>query len=184
MTGLDTARRAVGFARRSLRQTLRDVYLNGIVASRLVPSFLRTPMLRASGVDVRNYRVQSGCFFGGTSVRIGRRAFVNYGTFFDSSAPIAIGDGASIGPECMFITQSHRIGPTQELRTDRSAGTTVLGPIEVGQNVWLGARVLVLPGVTIGDGSVVAAGAVVTEDCAPNGLYAGVPATRIRDLPA
>lgn len=181
--GGSAARRGFRLARRAMRQSLRDVYLNGIAASPLVPSVLRTPMLRAYGLDIRNYHVQAGCFFGGRSIRIGQHAFVNYGSFFDNSAPIEIGEGASIGPQCMFITQSHRIGETQEQRTDRSEGTSVLAPIEVGRNVWLGARVLVMPGVTIGEGSVVAAGAVVTKDCEPNGLYAGVPAVRIRDLP-
>ena len=181
-----TRRVATGLrlVRKSLKQTVRDVYLNGVAASSLVPSVLRTPMLRAYGLDIRNYHIQAGCFFGGRAIRIGRGAFVNYGTFFDNSAPIVIGEGASIGPQCMFITQTHRIGGTRESRTERSKDTTVFGPIEVERNVWLGARVVVLPGVTIGEGSVVAAGAVVTTDCEPNGLYAGVPSTRIRDLPA
>lgn len=178
-----TAGKGWRLARRSMRQSLRDVYLNGITASPLVPSILRTPMLRAYGLDIRNYHIQAGCFFGGKSVTIGKRAFVNYGNFFDSSAHIEIGEGASIGPQCMFITQSHRIGESLEERTERTDDTTVYGPIEVGRNVWLGARVVVLPGVTIGEGSVIAAGTVVTKDCAPNGLYAGVPATRVRDLP-
>ena len=171
-------------ARTSMKQAFRDVYLNGFAASSLVPSVLRTPLLRAYGLDIRNYHIQAGCFFGGRAIRIGRGAFVNYGTFFDNSAPIVIGEGASIGPQCMFITQTHAIGDSEESRTERSADTTVLGPIEVGRNVWLGARVVVLPGVTIGAGSVVAAGAVVTTDCAPNGLYAGIPSRRVRDLAA
>lgn len=177
-----TAQTAFLLIRRSLGQTLRDVYLNGITASYLVPSVLRTPLLRAYGLDIRNYHVQAGCFFGGRKITIGRGAFVNYGTFFDNSAPIVIGEGASIGPQCMFITQSHSIGETSESRTERSSDTTVLGSIEVGRNVWLGARVVVLPGVTIGEGSVVAAGAVVSKDLEANGLYAGVPATRVREL--
>jgi maltose O-acetyltransferase len=166
-----------------LKQTARDVYLNGITASPLVPSVLRTPLLRAYGLDIRNYHIQSGCFFGGRRISIGRHAFVNYGSFFDNSAPITIGERASIGPQCMFITQTHRIGASEEERTERGSDSTVLGPINVEPNVWLGARVVVLPGVTIGAGSVVAAGSVVTDDCAPNGLYAGVPSKRIRDLP-
>jgi maltose O-acetyltransferase len=54
--------------------------------------------------------------------------------------------------------------------------------VSVGNGSWLGTGVTVLPGVTIGEGCVIAAGAVVTADCAPDGLYAGVPARRIRDL--
>lgn len=56
-------------------------------------------------------------------------------------------------------------------------------PITVGDGCWIGARAVILPGVTIGDGCVIAAGAVVSKDCAPNGMYAGVPARRIRELP-
>lgn len=55
-------------------------------------------------------------------------------------------------------------------------------PITVGKGCWIGANAIILPGVTIGDGCIIGAGAVVNKDCAPNGLYVGVPTKRVRDL--
>ncbi|MFJ6374559.1 DapH/DapD/GlmU-related protein [Pseudarthrobacter oxydans] len=78
-----------------------------------------------------------------------------------------------------FVTSSHRIGSRE-----RRAGAATSAPITVGDGVWIGAAAVVLPGVTIGEGVIVAAGAVVTSDCAPNGVYAGVPARRVKELHA
>ena len=77
----------------------------------------------------------------------------------------------------MLTTSHHEIGPPE-----RRSGTARPRSIVIERGVWLGARVLVLPGVTVGPGCVIAAGAVVNRDCAPHGLYAGVPARRIREL--
>ena len=63
------------------------------------------------------------------------------------------------------------------------AGALFLAPLVVSSGCWIGARAVLLPGLTIGEGCVVGAGAVVTKDCLPIGLYAGIPARRIRDLP-
>jgi len=65
---------------------------------------------------------------------------------------------------------------------ERRAGAVGGKPVAVGNGCWIGARVMVMPGVSVGDGCVVAAGAIVTKDCEPHGLYAGVPAQRVRDL--
>lgn len=56
----------------------------------------------------------------------------------------------------------------------------VAGQVSIGDSCWLGARATILPGVTIGEGTIIGAGAVVTEDCKPGAVYAGVPARRIR----
>nr|WP_243895920.1 acyltransferase [Paenibacillus sp. F411] len=77
----------------------------------------------------------------------------------------------------MFCTDTHEIGTS-----DERGGERKLLPIKVDDGCWIGARVTILPGVTVGQGCIIAAGAVVTKDCEPNGLYAGVPARRIKDL--
>ena len=64
------------------------------------------------------------------------------------------------------------------------AGPVVSKSIRVGDACWIGARAILLPGVTVGDGCVIAAGAVVTKDCDAHGLYTGVPAVRVQDLAA
>jgi acetyltransferase-like isoleucine patch superfamily enzyme len=76
-----------------------------------------------------------------------------------------------------MTTSYHEIGASQ-----RRQGAIEQQPIRVGAGTWIGTRAVVLPGVTIGPGCVIAAGAVVTKDCEANGLYMGLPAVRVRDL--
>lgn len=105
----------------------------------------------------------------GPGVAIGNGVFVNDGCYFTSS--VVLEDNVSVGQYSRFITGHHPAGTS-----DRRAGVTERRPILVGRGSWIGASVTVLPGVTIGAGCVIAAGAVVTKDCLPHSLYAGVPA--------
>ncbi len=79
----------------------------------------------------------------------------------------------------MLITSTHEIGPHQY-----RAGKDTTRPITIGDGVWIGARAVVLPGVTIGNGSIVAAGAVVNRPVGSNVLVAGVPARFVKHLDA
>lgn len=109
---------------------------------------------------------------------IGRSCWFNVGCFLNVGANISIGDRAGLGHHVMVLTETHAIGdPT------RRAGTLAAYPVHIGSGVWIGARCTLLPGVTIGDGAVVAAGAVVTKSVAPNMLVGGVPARPLRELP-
>jgi maltose O-acetyltransferase len=165
-------------ALRALTVIARDVVVNGMLASPLVPGPLRGVLLRAYGIDCRTPKVSPRCFFGGKDISIGRGSFINYGCFLDGYASIRIGERCAFAPEVMLVTSTHHIsGPAER------AGAKYGGPIVIGDGCWLGARVSVMPGVTIGDGCIIAAGAVVTSDCEANSLYAGVPATRKRALP-
>ncbi len=112
----------------------------------------------------------------GINIRIGRNVFVNQGCRFNDIGGIEIGDDVMLGPDVSLITSGHPL----DLAGRRSGITAA--PIRIEQNVWIGARALVLQGVTIGAGAVVAAGAVVTRDIPPATLAAGVPARPIRDL--
>ena len=89
-----------------------------------------------------------------------------------------IGDRCDIGPGVEFVPGSHTIG-----NASRRAGFGTAKPIFVGNGCWLGAKSIILGGVKIGDGCVVAAGAVVIHDVPPNTLVAGVPARVKRQLP-
>jgi maltose O-acetyltransferase len=111
-------------------------------------------------------------------VQVGPQAMIAQDVFLHDHAQITIGSNAWIGPRCTILTQTHEVGDA-----DQRAGRTIDKPVAIGAGCWLGGAVTVLPGVTIGSGCVIAAGAVVTKDCEPNGLYAGVPATRRRELP-
>jgi len=78
----------------------------------------------------------------------------------------------------MVITSTHRLGDAR-----RRAGEWEARPVRIEDGCWIGAGAILLPGVAVGEGCVVAAGAVVRESCEPNGLYGGVPARRLEDLP-
>ncbi len=158
-----------------LRQTVTDIISN----TRLIAGQRRPALLRLTGhKSIGKTYINPMCTFAGFGTRIGDGSFVNYGSYFDDSAPVTIGKNVGIGPLCTFLTGSHHLGPADH----RISGGGKHQPITVEDGCWIGGRVTVLPGVTIGRGCVIAAGAVVTKDCAPNGLYAGVPARRIKDL--
>lgn len=154
--------------------------LNYIISLPLVTPTLRWKLLKIAGSnDLSECWIEKHNIFTGFNTSIGKGSFINQDCYFDSSAPIDIGKEVGIGPRCTFLTGSHHIGPSHA----RIQGGGKHSPIVIGDGCWIGGNVTVLPGVTIGEGCVIAAGAVVVHDCAPNGLYAGVPARRIRDLP-
>jgi acetyltransferase-like isoleucine patch superfamily enzyme len=109
---------------------------------------------------------------------IGDHSMINHGCHFDTRAHIELGEAVGIASEVMLCTSTHDLGPSE-----KRWGAYKTAPITVGRGTWLGIRAVVLPGVTIGEGVMVAAGAVVIGDLEPNGVYAGIPAKRIRDLP-
>jgi acetyltransferase-like isoleucine patch superfamily enzyme len=139
------------------------------------------------GIEIRLARVGPGAKISPTvSVRNGRLLSIGAGCHIgqacclwagDTRGRIDIGDHALFGPE-VFVTASNYDfdagdGPVMDLPRNEA-------DVRIGADTWLGARVVVLPGVTIGDGTIVAAGAVVTKDLPPGVVAAGVPATVIR----
>lgn len=157
---------------------LRNVGVNVVAAMYVTPSGLRTALMRRCGVKVGpRTTVLSRCTFAGLEVSIGEGCYVSYQCVFDATAPIVIGDNVFMAHRVNIVTATHAIGD----RTMRASTQRRL-PVTIGRGCWLGADVTVLPGITIGDGCVIAAGAVVAADCEPDGLYAGVPARRVRDL--
>lgn len=92
-------------------------------------------------------------------------------------AKVSIGANTFVGPNCQFYTPIHPID-----YKSRNAGIEAAKPIRVGKNCWLGGSVVVLPGVTIGDGCVIGAGAVVTKDIPANSLAVGNPAKVIKTI--
>ncbi|WP_413452259.1 acyltransferase [Georgenia phoenicis] len=169
----------MGLLKKAWPTLRRDLTFNTLASSVLVPTPARWLLYRALGANVAPSRIQPTVWVGNRNLTIGRGTSVNYRVRFNTAGSITIGARCDIAMDVLFVTQSHELGPA-----GRRAGRTTARPIVVGDGVWIGARALVLPGVTIGDGCVIAAGAVVSADCAPHGLYAGVPARRVRDLPA
>ena len=113
----------------------------------------------------------------GYRIRVGARTFVNYGLVALDVASIAIGDDVQIGPNVQLLTPTHPIDPDT-----RRAKWEAAEPIAIEGNVWLGGGVIVLPGVTIGENTVVGAGSIVTKDLPPNVVAAGNPARVVRSL--
>ncbi|HET6818022.1 MAG TPA: acyltransferase [Mycobacteriales bacterium] len=164
-------------SRMTLARWRHELLVNRLAGSIVMSMPMRARLLRMAGLDVAAARVRHGCYFGSSDVRLGDDVFVNVGVFFDGVGRIEVGDGVAIGIQSMILTGTHAIGPRK-----RRSGPVDPRPVVIGAGTWIGARVVILPGVTIGEGCVIAAGSVVTSDCAGEGLYAGVPAKRVRDL--
>lgn len=111
----------------------------------------------------------------GVNLHIGENVFFNSGCRFQDQGGIYIGDGCLIGHNVVLATINHDFDPANR-------GTNLPEPIRIGKNVWIGANATILPGVTIGDNAVIAAGAVVTKDVPANTVVGGVPAKQIRKI--
>lgn len=114
----------------------------------------------------------------GVNLHLGTEVFCNFGTVILDSAEVHIGDRTMIGPNCQLITVSH---PVDDVAM-RRGGWEHARPIHIGRDVWLAAGVTVLPGVSIGDRSVIGAGALVTRDLPADSLAVGSPAKVLRRL--
>lgn len=111
----------------------------------------------------------------GKNITIGKDVFINSGCRFQDQGGITVGDGALIGHNAVLATLNHGFAPD-----DRKS--LYPAPIVIGKNVWLGANVTVLQGVTIGDNAIIAAGAVVTKDVPANMVAGGVPAVLLKPI--
>ncbi len=111
----------------------------------------------------------------GKNIHIGQRVFINSGCKFQDQGGIFIGDDVLIGHNCVIATLNHVMDPDHR-------GDMTAAPVRIGNKVWVGANATILQGVTIGDGAIIAAGAVVTKDVAPMTIVGGVPAKFIKDI--
>ncbi|TDO39149.1 sugar O-acetyltransferase [Paractinoplanes brasiliensis] len=136
---------------------------------------LLTELLGGLGEDTE-IRPPFRCDYGRQTF-VGARTFVNFGLVSLDVATVTIGDDVQIGPNVQLLTPWHPVaaGP----RRDKWEAAS---PIVIGDNVWLGGGVIVLPGVTIGENTVVGAGAVVTKDLPANVVAVGNPARIIRQV--
>ncbi|MER6676749.1 sugar O-acetyltransferase [Streptomyces sp. NPDC000983] len=113
----------------------------------------------------------------GSNITVGARTFVNFNLTALDVAAITIGEDCQIGPNVQLLTPTHPLEP--EPRRDKLEAAR---PITIGNNVWLGGGVIVLPGVSIGDDSVIGAGSVVTKDVPAGVVAVGSPARVVRTL--
>lgn len=171
--------------RKPIRRLLQPLRLLALGLANLVPRLpslnrLRIALLRASGMRIARSAVVWGPvtavpISGLSNLSIGPRSFVNTEPRFGCpQAQIRIGADVQVGPRVCFETVNH--GPA---RADGQRGA-MNGAITVGDKVWIGCGAIILPGVTIGTGATVAAGAVVTKDVPPYETVGGVPARPIK----
>lgn len=111
----------------------------------------------------------------GRNIVFGKRVFVNANAFFMDRGGIVIDEGVFIGPNVSLITMNHEENPSQRK-------IMYSKPIHICRNVWIGAGATILPGVTVGEGSIIAAASVVTRDVPPMTVMAGNPAKKMREV--
>ena len=122
--------------------------------------------------------IQPGFFCArGSNIHVGEDFLMNVNLVILDIMPVTIGDYCMIGPDVLITTVGHPLSP--QARRDKKA---IAAPIVIGDDVWIGGHSTILPGVTIGDNVVVAAGAVVSKDVPSNCIVGGVPARVIREL--
>ena len=144
---------------------------------------LRPAVLRAAGFKIGPGTIMMGTpTFTGTGdlarrLVVGQQVWFNIGVLINLGDAVTIEDRAALGHEVMILTDSHALGPA-----GRRAGDLYARPVRIGAGAWLGARAIILPGVTVGPGAVVAAGAVVSRDVPANNMVGGVPARLIKEL--
>lgn len=111
----------------------------------------------------------------GKNITVGRNVFLNTGCSFQDRGGIVIGDNTFLGMNVTIATLNHG-------RSIEERGITYPKPVHIGNDVWIGSSVTVVPGVSIGNNSIIGAGSVVTRNIPANSVYAGVPARLIREI--
>ena len=126
----------------------------------------------------RNFKVNIGAhFYDPQGLTVGDHVYIGFHSYI-GNGKITMEDEVVVGPFCSITAGNHR-----QRNESVRFGPYEMKPITIGRGSWLGAHVSIMPGVTIAPGNIIAAGAVVTRDTEPYGVYAGVPAVRIKDMP-
>ncbi len=138
-----------------------------------IRGFLCRGIFKSAG---KNINIEHGAYFGsGRDIEIGN----NSGLGFNCRVygPLKIGDDVMMGPDVMIFTQNHK---TERLDIPMRLQTAPKEPVYIGDDVWIGARVIILPGRKIGEGVIIGAGAVVTKDVPDYAVVGGNPAKVIK----
>jgi len=177
-----------GFREGTEKNAERDAYANELFQEAVrigmelntkyhTPEELREIMGRLIGKQVdRSFRMFPPFYTDfGKNITIGKDVFINSGCHFQDQGGIEIGDGALIGHNVVLATINHDLNPKENRKNHYAA-------IKIGAHVWIGSNATILPGVTIGDYAVVAAGAVVTRDVTAMTGVGGVPARVLKTI--
>ena len=115
--------------------------------------------------------------FGGRHIHFGNGVYCNFGCTFVDDTYIYVGDHVMFGPNVVVATAAHPVAPQL-----REKGLQYNKPVHIGNNCWIGASALIMPGVTIGDNTVIGAGSVVTKDIPANVVAVGNPCKILREI--
>jgi maltose O-acetyltransferase len=147
---------------------------------------IRTWLYRKIGLDIApdafimsNMRLVSGMEGFYEKLHIGSGVVTGARVTINLDAEVSLGKNVAIGPEVIIYTGTHALGPASQRRLP----AVVARPVSIEDGCWIGLAAIILPGVTIGHGSVVAAGAVVTQHVPPNSYVEGNPAKVVKQLP-
>lgn len=153
--------------------------LNVLLGSEFLPASLRTKLMRTLGFQIsKKATIWAGANLRSKKISIGEEVFINVGFYHDGYAMLEIGDHIKIGPYVRIVTASHEIGPSHQRGLVEVTGK----PVRIRNGCWIGSGVTILPGATIAAGCIIATGSVVYESTEADGLYAGNPARRVREL--
>lgn len=123
--------------------------------------------------------IDSGCkIYYPQGISIGKNVSITQDIIFDGKGTIEIGDDSMIGFQSIILTSTYNSARKDVLIREHGKSQA---PIKIEKDVWIGTRVTILPGVTIGDGAIIGANAVVTGDVSPYTIVGGIPATYIKD---
>jgi maltose O-acetyltransferase len=178
----------VAIALRGELVNLHPVQKAVTLATRAIPlhigNRLRATALRVYGIDVGEGTVAYGPpeiasaeDEGFAKMTIGSDCVIHVGCLFELGDSVTIGNRVTIGNGVMVITTTHQLGPK-----DHRAGLRIRQPVVIEDGAWIGARSVILPGVTVGAGAIVDAGTTVNKSVAPNTRVRGTPAKVVEEL--
>jgi acetyltransferase-like isoleucine patch superfamily enzyme len=165
--------------RTELRRIRNHFFRTTLAGSPLVPNLLRWALYRATGLRILSPNIREQCIMHNSFLEISRGTFVSRACSFEGSGRIAIGEQCQIGPDCAFLTSHHDTAIIDDRLT---IARSMPRDIVIGPRVWVGARVMFLPGSVVDGDAVVAAGAVVSGHLERGWIYGGVPATKLRPV--
>lgn len=152
--------------------------LSNILPDDPISCYLRKVLLRFLGIKFGLMTsIKGGSYFAGGGLTTQEKCYINRNCYFDFTGKINFGSNVVVGHGVSFITAHHEIG-SRSCRAGKVKGLSII----VGDGVWIGANATILPGITIDEGAIIAAGAVVTKNVNSNTVVAGVPAKVIKEL--
>jgi len=157
-----------------LLQYLPRSSAKGFKWTRAIRQWCCRPLFLHAGTNIN---IESRAYFGsGARVTIGNESSIGVRSFINGA--VSIGDNVMMGPEVLILTSNHCFSRTDIPMIEQGMSDEM--PVFIGNDVWIGQRAVILPGVSIGDGVIIGAGAVVTKDVLPYSIVAGNPAKIIR----